>query len=274
MAIVDMAEILFFLGIEENVAEDHNLKAMRDAVEAWVQVVYCKRNFESQSYTKEKYDGAGSRYLYLNNIPVTAVNRLAIGTRDVMDVCNAAKYTIASVSASSSALMLYKDGSSTTLAFSTYTTMSLLAAAVIAAGGSWNSRMSGTEFSSFASTELITFMGKNCIDSNWVSLKIPEDGEYDFEIDEANGVIHSDWLIDEGRRNVFVDYTAGYSASTMPEDLKLAIKIVMKTMYQKRSEESFGLTNYGLSGVSIAYEAGVFPKEALDILGRYRTILI
>ena len=82
-----------------------------------------------------------------------------------------------------------------------------------------------------------------------------------------------------GWQNVFVDYTAGYSDVLMPDDLKLAVKIIVQNLYERRGDSSWGLemTNVGASGTSgmrqIFDSKYRIPKEAVDILGRYKRFL-
>jgi len=105
---------------------------LRDEAEAWIEN-YCRRTFESTTYTLERYDGNGLRYLTLKNRPVTALYRLSIGTRDVIKVRNTAAYTHASVSVTSTGVVVEKDGTaSAELTFATYTTMALMVAAISA----------------------------------------------------------------------------------------------------------------------------------------------
>jgi AAA15 family ATPase/GTPase len=95
--------------------------------------------------------------------------------------------------------------------------------------------------------------------------------EWDFEVDATKGVIFSPYSFPEGYRNVYVDYDAGWTA--IPEDLQLAALILIKNIYQRRSEESFGTTNYSISGMSMAFEREI-PMQAKSILNQYRRILL
>ena len=73
---------------------------IKDATEAWIQTVYCRRNLISTSY-KEKYDGTGCNSLVLDNYPIIALNRLSMGFDEAMRVKNSSTFGHASVSVSS-----------------------------------------------------------------------------------------------------------------------------------------------------------------------------
>jgi len=246
---------------------------IHDSVEDFV-TSYCRRTFDSTSYTREKYNSTGGRYLSLDNYPITAIARITIGVSTAIRIKNTSIYTKASVSVSSTVLTLSKDGSDSTLAFETYTTMTLLVAAVNALGSGWSASVADSAYASFASTELIEKYGLSCIDSNEVDLKIPyEDAEYDFDVLPDEGTIIFNRNIPQGSQNVFVDYTAGYSSTTMPDDLKLAVKILTKSLYQRLNEETFGAEDFSLGDSSAKMEK-VMPSEVRAIINRYKRRLV
>ncbi|MBA7557881.1 hypothetical protein ES705_50659 [subsurface metagenome] len=77
-----------------------------------------------------------------------------------------------------------------------------------------------------------------------------------------------------GHKNVRMTYYAGYSSSNMPEELKLAVKIIIKSIYQKKEEEIFGVEKYMIGDINITREDNDMPREALAILSKYRRIVI
>lgn len=268
--IVDMKTVFKFLGIDILTTADKNIELIRDATEAWVQNVYCRKNLVATSY-KEQYDGTGGNYLSLDNYPITAVNRLSIDTDDAISILNTNTGAVASVSVSSSAVSLYKDGTTTSLSFTTYSTLTTLVAAINATSG-WSASLMSSNFGSYPSTVLMTKFGLSSINNNTVYLPMPsEDSEDDFDVDVATGIIYSPFGFPAGRRNIFVDYSAGYS--TIPDDAQMGTLILIKNLYQRRSEESFGLSSYSVSGISQSFKDGV-PQEAERMLSKYRRIII
>ena len=57
------------------------------------------------------------------------------------------------------------------------------------------------------------------------------------------------------------------------EDLALAILVLIKNIYQRRVEESFGLNSYSVAGMSVAFSQDL-PSQAADILEGYRRRLV
>lgn len=267
--LVEMGVVLKFLGLETLTTEDPNIELIRNAVESWIQKVYCQVDLVSTQH-KEKYDGSGTSAFCLNHYPVISLNRLAIGTEDAISVKNTNDGAHASVSVSSTTVTLFKDGTSSALALATYSTMTTLVAAINAVSG-WSAALVDTSFGSYPSTELLEKFGLQCINDNEVYLVMPDEAEESFEVDARTGIVSSVYGFGDGVRSVYVDYTAGYA--TIPDDLQLATLILIKNVYQRRSEESFGAKNYSVSGMSVTFEEGL-PDQVVQILNRYRRIII
>jgi len=249
------------------------LESIRDSVEDWIEA-HCHKIFESASYAKY-YDGNGGQYLQLDDYPVTALTRVAVGRRSAIRVKNTADYTTASISVNSTGLVLTKDGESdSTITFVSYATMGEVVTAINALSDSWSAVIESSDYTSFKSTELVEMFGKSAIEDNWVYLDMPNRAIDDFEVFPARGEIYRGMGWPEGNRNIFVQDTAGYSSTTMPKNLQLAVKIITKAIYQKRKEEIFGIKNYRVGDVNITCEDGDVPKEARAILSRFKRILI
>lgn len=262
--IVSAADVLTFLGLG---ATTDVITAIHDGVEAWVQNVYCRRTFVSTAY-KEKYDGVGQEDLALKNYPIISLQRLSIGTDDAISIKNTNSSTHASVSVTSTGVSLYKDGVTTSVTFAANTTLTALVAAINALTG-WSASLMASTYGPYLSTVLLEKFGLQCINSQEVYLPMPAEGEYDFEVEADKGIIHHPYSFGAGRRSVYVEYTAGYADADMPDDLQLAIKILIKNIYQKRSEEAFGANSYSVSGISVSFENDM-PKEAKQVLSAYR----
>lgn len=276
MAIVSLEDAQLFLDNDE-ASEEEIIGVIINTVEAWVQS-HCRRTFSSTSYSLEQYDGNGTKFLTLRNFPITALSRLIIGREEALKICNTSSTTWASVSVTSTGLVLVKDGTSdATVLFATYTTLSNVATAINALGSGWSAEVLSTSLNSIKSTDLLETYGLSCIDSSWVDLCIPyRDAETDFKVHSREGQITltSGGVFPEGTNNIFVTFTAGYSAATMPSDLKTAILIIIKYLYQRREEEAWGLKQFTLSGLQNSFEWGEFPKEARLIINQYRRLLI
>jgi len=249
------------------------LESIRDGVEDWVEA-HCHKTFESASHAKY-YDGDGGQYLQLDDYPVTALTRVAVGRRSAIRVKNTADYTTASISCSTGGVVLTKDGTSdSTITFATYDTMGEVVTAINNLSNSWSAVIESSDYTSFKSTELVEMFGKSAIEDNWVYLDMPNRAIDDFEVFPARGEIYRGVGWPEGNRNIFVEDTAGYSTNTMPKNLQLAVKIITKSIFQKRKEEIFGVKNYRVGDVSITCEDSDVPREALAILSRFKRVLI
>ena len=241
------------------------VSTIKNGVEEWVKN-YCHRDFESTSY-KEYYDGKGEELLYLRQFPVINIARLSIGRNDAIKVNNSSSSTYATVSVTSTAVVLNHDGTETTLSFSSYSTLTDMVNAINAVGDNWSAGLMSTDYASYKSTELIEKFGLHCLDTDYAYLEIPDEPEDDFDIDTESGKIYLPGGFPKGQKNIRVEYTAGYS--TMPEDLKMAVKILVKNIYQKRDEETFGLEQYSLGYVRAVLEKQI-PSEVRQILWKYR----
>jgi len=249
------------------------LETIRDSVEDWVES-YCHRTFESASYSKY-YNGNGGHYLQLNDYPITGLTRIASGRRAAIRVKNTATYTTASISVTSTGLVFTKDGTSdSTITFASYATIGAVVTAINALGSSWSATIESSDYTSFKSSELVEMFGKSAIDDNWVYLDMPDEAIDNFEVLPSRGEIYRGMGWPDGNRNIFVEYTVGYSSATMPEDLKLSVMIIVKSIYDRRTEGLFGTTEYWVGDVKVKCEAGDIPKEALAILSKYRRVLI
>lgn len=248
------------------------VSVIHNGVEKWVKN-YCRNNFESTSYS-ETYDGNGEEYIFIKHTPISSVSRIAVGTLDIVAIYNTNSYSTATVSYDGTNLILTKDGVSTELAIATYSTITTLVAAINATSG-WVATIQG-DYGNYASSELRKVYGLNCIDSSISYLSIPDKGLTRFNVYADEGMLQNTSLWTQGTNNIYIDYTAGYSSANMPDDLKLAIKKWCKFCYQRYKEETEGVTNYSLDGISISFEQNDYPipTEVKAILNSYKRWLV
>ena len=227
---------------------------------------HCDRDFESTSY-KEYQNGEDRQNLYLKQYPITAISRLSIGRNNAIKVNNSATSTYATISVTSTGVILNKDGDTTILLFADYATITLMAAA-IAAETNWSAEVMNTSYASYASTELIEVMGQQCLNTSWAYLEIPEEPEDSFEVYSEEGYIYKAGGFPSGHRNIRTDYTAGYAAADMPSQLELACLMLVKFLYQKREESTFGVKQYSIGSIRAILEAEM-PGEVRLILDKF-----
>lgn len=247
------------------------VSSLKDSVEEFVSG-FCNRTFEETSYTIERYDGNCSRTLFLYNFPVTAIDRVAIGTLDVIAIRNTNTTSTATVSATTTGLRLVLDGSADiSVTYASNTTMQAVVNAVNALGSGWEAKLNSDIYANFKSTEIIPRYGLSAIESNWVYLKKTDDPLDEFDVDLERGRIIRYGYWPRGVRNIYVDYTAGYTSSNMPNDLKLAVKILVKFFFNKRDDDSFGYKEYRAHNIWANFDKDEkIPKEARTILFKYK----
>lgn len=279
MTIVTAGEVLSFLD-EAGSDNEETIKAILEAVEKYVST-YCRRTFESTSYTREEYNGRGYQIINLKQYPATAVDRVAVGTRSAIEIKNTSTGTWASAGVTATGLRLVVDGTAdVTVLFADYATITAVVAAVNALGSGWSASISSSDYASFKSTDLIPQSASSCIDSSIVYLSIPNIAQSSVSVDLDSGQIRLSSGFSRGFKNVFVDYTAGYTAATMPDDLKLAVKIIVQYIYEKLDQNLFGIDLFnlgasGATGLRTVFEKGfVMPKEAEAMLNLYKRRLI
>ena len=245
---------------------------IKDGVETWVQDSLLRRTLDSTAYALKRYDGNGRHTIWLDDYPVTAFTKLAIGTRSAIRIKNTSSGTTASVSVTSTGLALELDGSvDSDIIFATYTTIATVVAAVNALGSGWTAE-SISAFSTFKSTELLETWGQNVIDSVVVDLDMAEEAENEFELEPTTGRLTSRRRFNHGIRNIITSYTAGYSSSTMPDDIRFAVLSLIQVMYRKRQDETFGLSQMRAGELMAAYTK--LPSEVKMIFDAYKRIMV
>jgi len=238
------------------------VQVILDGVDSFVKG-YCDRDFESTSY-KEYYNGKDTQNLFLKQYPIISVSRLSIGRNSGLKVNNSASATYATVTVSSTGVVLNKDGTTTTLLFADNATLTDMVTAINAESG-WQASVVNSNYVSYKSSELIEIMGLECLDTSWAYLDIPDEPESDFEVYAEEGYLFKGGGFPSGHRNIRVDYVAGFSSDDMPSRLKMSCLILVKFLYQKRSEEIFGRKQYSIGSVRATLEEGM-PSEVKLVL--------
>lgn len=268
------------LGFTENSSDTESITsdtacgdptAIIDDIRGYVEkftINYCGKDFESTSYN-ETYDGNGENYFYVDNPPIISLSRLCVSSNYAIKINNSNSDTYATVSVTSTGVVLNKDGSETTLLFADYSTMTLMIAAIDNETG-WQAESMNSNYDAYMSSELLEQFGSNCLDEDWAYLSIREEPESDFKVDKNTGKIYLSSGFTEGNQNIYVSYTGGYT--TTPADLKMGMLIFIKLIYDKRAEESFGVKGYSVDKVRKEFQE--LPSETRDIFDSYRRLMI
>lgn len=215
--------------------------------------------FLQQSYD-ELYHGTGDYIMFLRNVPVVSIQRIAGSPQPACWVHNTdsdmgARATVA-VTSTGVTLTYVKNAVTTTqtFAFTTYPTISQLSAAIGAAGNNWTSGIMGG-YGGWSSSDLRYTQGaygarltNTYLWIHWFDLPA-------WRVDEENGKIYSQYGFDRGNFNWRVNYTAGYAADAygipqIPADLQQAIAELVALTYNARSvngnvqQENLGPMSY------------------------------
>ena len=226
---------------------------------------YCRRDFESASYT-ETHDGK-SGSIFLNEYPITALSRITVGKDEAFYVNNTGTTSYATCSCDGTNFTCNLNGVDSDLALVTYTTLTTLVDAINALGDGWTATLSGS--AGILSSEIIDFYGRNCLDTNIAYIEIRDESLTDFELNPNTGEINHTFPV--GFQNIFVSYTAGYT--TIPTDLQMAVKILVQYIYSKVQEDNLGNEYYSLGDVKKAL-TNEFPIEVKKILMSYKRFMI
>ena len=238
------------LSITSNIAASDPSAIISDihgSVEDWVEN-HCYRKFEDALYVKERHDGKDQNIIYFEQYPVLAVNLDGLvwnATAKTVTRADGGSFITDGFEAADKVLVQNSDSNSGLLTIAT----GGVAALVL----------------TFTDTIVADTSDDNVILSLFRELWIN-----DTEVDEDDYEVFSDHIyynagFSGGHGNIRLTYYIKYSIINI-NDLKLAIKIIIKAIYQARQEEIFGVKNYKVEDVSITCEENSVPKVALDIL--------
>ncbi|MFH1633274.1 MAG: hypothetical protein ABIG63_04580, partial [Chloroflexota bacterium] len=122
-------------------------------------------------------------------------------------------------------------------------------------------------------TAILQMGGRYAMDGVTEYLSVSDQALNDYELYADEGILYRRGGWTRGANNIRVDYTAGYSATTMPSDIKLSIMIGTKYIYQRRTEESFGVSSVNIGGLAQTYE-GSLPSQVMAIWDSYKRMRI
>jgi hypothetical protein len=156
-------------------------------------------------------------------------------------------------------------------------TLAELVTTLNALGNGWSAEIEDTDLNSIPSPELLEVMGLNCGvprrggDATFKDLEIPGEPLGDgFRVDNATtGTIYNTRGFWSGINNIVVSYTAGYTAATMPSDLKLGVLAGAAALYARGEEDGFGVTQFDQGTLEVNY-ADWLPDYSLNMIESYK----
>ena len=227
MALTTVANVKEYAGITSD-TDDALIENLITRVQKQIEV-YCDRAFDSASYT-QIYDGDSTTKIYLDEWPVTAVSRVAIGRQGAMQIysSHSADFAVTAKVDDTNLTVTTYDKAATTASTSTLNAQDLddIASDITAVSGFTATVLS--DYGIWEGTELIKFTERGFKDGT-LSLDVFDQRLHSYTVDLSVGSIYSSGGFPGGNQNVYVDYTAGYS--TIPGDLEqIAIEIISNVM--------------------------------------------
>ena len=289
--ILPLQDLIEITGLSDSVA----LRSTHEGVEQEIKN-YCGWEIESKTYTNVMVDGTGSQKIWPGHKNITSLVRAATGTRTAINIKHStassnayAKVTYTDLTPTSLELVVADgtDEDSSTDAFSTYTTMTLLVAQINASSMDWTAELYDSDYGIFASTNLLevdnlTAGTEDGTDPGWSELKMPGAAVKGVEVERTEGGLYyaSGWPA--GNKNIPLTYVAGWTTATMPADLKQAVVLLAQFFYNKHQNDLTGIKSYSMGRLRIEYanevaESGSssIPIEVLNVLDqRYRIKVI
>jgi len=189
---------------------------------------------------KEFHAGSGD-FLWLENIPVSSVDLISTDRDDVLSVIyDSTEASYATVEVTTTALKLRKRVSGTlttnTLVLSDYDTIADLDTAIDALTP-WTCTPVSS-FSTWAASSLIPMPAQHASNSQ-ATFSVPTTPEDDVELTPETGCLYNwrGWSPSSGVRNVYVEYTAGWTRADLPEPLKSACLELVALMYNMSKKD-------------------------------------
>jgi hypothetical protein len=266
--LVTLAKVKCYLGLTDE-DNDRILEALIERASGFLER-YCNRKFTSRAYTREAYEGNGTRILLLEQYPVTSVGRISEGRANAFYVTNTTATNHAAIEITSSALKYTADGTTTSLTLSSYATVNLLIAAINALAG-WSATLVSTSLGTRKATDLLIRPAMYCVSPDLCYCEVPNDELSDYFIvspgeDRNYGALECPAGWTRGQE-YFVDYTAGYT--TVPYALEEACLLLTAYRYNQKSQDlsikSESLGDYSYTRQDITASLPVDLKGEIDL---------
>jgi len=232
--IINLQDARLFLGKSStNTADDALVDLLIQHASAAVAKELGVDGVVSTTY-REFYNGHSGKHLWLRNYPVTSVDLVSVGRDDALTVTYSggdASYATAEVTTTTLRLRKRVSGTLTTSSFTLadYATLTLLETAVELVSG-W-SMIIATDFAGYSPAALVPVPAKDANEVT-VTLSVPDQGEDRCELENDYGRLYNpygwSWC---GNRGVCIEYTAGYARQDVPQPIRAACMMILKTSY-------------------------------------------
>ncbi len=244
--LITVEDLKQYMGITETDADDA-LAVIVAGASAWA-ISHTRMNHLAASY-RHHLCGRGTAYLWVHERPIQHVisvrspNTVAAIKARYSGAANMA--TVEVVDGTSLRLVTSASGTQSvnTLAFPTYSTLTSLHGAIEAVAD-WEAEVQTSDQDHQESIELLPMQNGNAR-GEWLTLETTDDLDTDFAWTDSRLTRARGGAWSEGWRNWTVRYHAGYGTvgsnnadniSSLPDDLKLAVKELAKLLYMSRAD--------------------------------------
>lgn len=273
MSIVSSANVQSYVGAS---SYSSDLQFIHEGIEKLIKNA-CNKTFESTSYF-ELYDGLGGYYrLQPKYIPITAVARVSTELDAVIKIKNInTDATTASVKVDSTNVTLTVTGgagnSTSTLAISTYSTLSSLVDAINALSSSYGWVASLYE-SGYSDKKTSLLIPQQVDLTSWLTQK-----DYDYlymGVPISFKVIDRTWIeayYPLGTQNIAISYTAG----EVSDDIELLVLSMVKSIYDKKVAGADGIKSFTVGDITTQYMEAISDSNSLwnQIISTNRKVII
>jgi hypothetical protein len=255
-------------GITADSAPENNTDIVEDIVnfvDGYVKDVYCHNQIESADY--DEYYELDGRLLNVDNYPINSISNIAVGRINVFRVRYTNAYIMSNIGIYNGKLYLNYASSQTILTLSDYDTIAELITAINNVSG-WEAESVYDDYVNNMPPTELPETGTYSASDFWVNISVKNNDSYYYEVSRSTGIIEFEQRIND---NVYIEYNAGLSS--IPEDLKTAVKLIIKIVYDKIKEGSLGIEYLKRDKVSFNYAKDI-PQYIKDVLNKYKRILI
>lgn len=198
----------------------------------------CDRVFATTPYT-EWLDGNGQNYILVPHYPITEIERVCLGSVVALEVqCSQSDATRAVVSydkinVDCKIVGGAEDGKTNSAAVATYKTLSTLDTQIDTFTG-WAATIRHTD-SGWASADIRPVSGLNALSPLYAQLLVPGDAVTWID-DDGIRTIYLSSAVSRGRKNVFVEWTGGYTS--IPEPIEVVCAKIVGDLYAEGKRDS------------------------------------
>ena len=239
---------------------------------------YCSGRIFQVGQYDEIYSGDLGMFLFLGQMPLVSVERVATTPMSILRIMNTSWPTNirATVQVLSTGLKLVKVASGVTsedvtVTWTANTTLAAVATAVNALGSGWSAEVLDTNYNTWPSDDLREIQGALSVaNSNAADLVIYEEDINDFEVLEKIGALFRQSTWPRGHNNIRATFTAGFK--DIPEDLQQACAIMVAGEFAQTKRDPMSATGktadfmYNVSNL-FSYP---WPGNVLTVLSSYR----